>query len=729
MTSASHISSSSRRSGVAVLTVIAVALAMLGVVLARTSRGGADAALLHIAGQQRLLSERLISTALLARIATPDESQVLRDRLDAIAKEWRLSSRQLRGVQTGAPVFPPDTPGAAEYYMAVSLQDSIADFAHRAALPNAPQASLDTLVVFQRRFVGLMDSVIEAMSLQWERHVRRLVQIEAACVIVLLLGLAVAAQLAMRPAQEKLAKTVAALAESESRARAVLDTMPDGMFLTNVEDKLVSWNTSAPRILGLTEFATAQELEEVTGALCNEHGIPLGDRTPSRITVESGLPLNQFIMATTDSAGKTRYLSANTRPMFALDGTPNAAVTIFRDVSADREQEEERLAQAEALELQNNELLAHVTEREASDERFRLLFERSTDAHILYDGDVVIDCNDATLRMLHVEDRADLVGRNPADLSPARQPDGRLSSVIAGQMSYRARIVGHHRFEWTYRRDDGSEFPVEVTLTPTRMHGRDVTLAVWHDITERKAVEDALRFAKDAAESANRTKSEFMTRMNHELRTPLTAIIGFSRVLLQAKAGTLAPGAQTYVERILDNGMHLLSLINQILDVAKVEAGRMELDAESTLVDVVVDETLAMLASTAEAKGLTLRREIPAFITPIITDRGKLRQVLINLVGNAIKFTSTGEVLVRVTADENGRPKQIEVCDTGVGIPADRLSKIFDPFEQGDSSTRREFGGTGLGLAIVKTFVSLIGATVDVTSTVGKGTIFTIRLA
>ena len=173
-----------------------------------------------------------------------------------------------------------------------------------------------------------------------------------------------------------------------------------------------------------------------------------------------------------------------------------------------------------------------------------------------------------------------------------------------------------------------------------RMHGREVILAVWHDITERKAVEDALRLAKDAAESANQTKSEFMTRMNHELRTPLTAIIGFSNVLLKGRKGALSPDAHVFAERILDNGMHLLSVINQILDVAKVEAGHMDLEQETVALDTLVHETLAMLESTAEAKGLVLRREVPATVLPITTDAGKLRQILINLVGNAIKFTA-----------------------------------------------------------------------------------------
>jgi PAS domain S-box-containing protein len=371
-----------------------------------------------------------------------------------------------------------------------------------------------------------------------------------------------------------------------------------------------------------------------------------------------------------------------------------------------------------------------ITEREASDERFRVLFERSSDAHLLMDESGVIDCNDATLRLLQYDTKALLVGRGPSDISPRRQPDGRLSLVVGAQMRQIARDRGYHRFEWVHQRSDGGEFPVEITLTPVRLNGREVILSVWHDIAERKAVESALRSAKDAAESANRTKSEFMTRMNHELRTPLTAIIGFSRVLLQGKQGGLSEGAQRYADRIRANGMHLLSLINQILDVAKVEAGRMELEPERIALGDVVRETMQMLEATADMKGLTLRREVPSTLATIVTDAAKLRQILINLVGNAIKFTDAGEVCVKIEADpRTTRPVSITVRDTGIGIPLDRQQKVFEPFEQGESSTRRQFGGTGLGLSIVKAFAELIGAAIEVESSPGEGTAFTIWLA
>ncbi len=841
-----------RRSSVAVLAVIAVAVATLGLLVAQTSRHSIDGARMNVAGHQRVLSERLVAQTLLARSAPPGERDLWRPRIDATVSELRIASQQLRGVSSDGVVIPPGTPAADAYEALISLQDSVKEASERAANAEASSAQVDSLLVQQRRLAVAIEHVVDELEKEWSHQVDRLLQLEAACVILLLIAMVLGVRLALQPTQEQLSATVKALAESESRIRAVLDAMPDGMLLTGRDGKIELRNPSALRILDLPGDATSSDVEVLAMQLTDERGVPLeGERLPSRITIATGESLSDVIITTKDADGGTKFLSAHTSPLYRADSTePHAAVTIFRDVTLVRRIEEERLAQAEALAQQNEELMlqaealergealfrslvdtagsaivgldvhgtvfewnreaemlygvpranaigmnyadkfvtaahrhrmregvasvllgkpirnllgpvkstsgerhmvlwnitalrggvgepAHgliaagldVTEREASDERFRMLFERSTDAHMLYDAEGIIDCNDATLRMLRAPNRDRLMGRRPAELSPHRQPDGRLSVVVAGQMRARARITGYHRFEWTHLRHDGTQFQVEVTLTPMRMHGREVILAVWHDITERKAVEDALRMAKDAAESANKTKSEFMTRMNHELRTPLTAIIGFSNILLKGRKGPLTPEAHLYAERILDNGMHLLSVINQILDVAKVEAGHMELDHEVVVLDTIVNETLAMLESTAEAKGLVLRRDIPVRVLPIVTDAAKLRQILINLIGNAIKFTAEGEVLVRVVTDpQSHAPREIVVRDTGIGIPVERQAKIFDPFEQGDSSTRREFGGTGLGLSIVKTFAQLIGSTVEVESEVGVGTTFTVRL-
>jgi PAS domain S-box-containing protein len=679
-----------------------------------------------------------------------------------------------------------------------------------------------------------------------------LVLLEAGCVILLLAAIGFGVRLAFRPAHVLFEETAAALADHESRTSAVLEAMDEGTLLFARDGTLLDSNPSATRILGPIDLTPGIPLRQLAERLVTEDGIPCPEELlPVEMTLRTGLPMRGRLLGLLRKGGEVRWLQINTSPIRRTpDEPPYACLSVFRDVTDERQLEEERAAQAQAQELQNQELLEQaealergqalfrslvdtagsaivgvrmngsvfewnreaealfgvprgdaldrdyvrtfatpdfraqieqgidsvlegqvlrnlvwpvngargerrtviwnitplrageggpvhgliaagvdITEREASDERFRILFERSSDAHLLLDDTGVIDCNDATLRMLRCVHKEDVLGRSPAELSPARQPDGRLSVVVAAQMLQRARDHGFYRFEWTHQRTDGSTFPVEITLTPVRLNGREVILAVWHDIAEQKKVEHALRTAKEAAESANRMKSEFMTRMNHELRTPLTAIIGFSRVLLAGKEGPLTANAQLYAERIRANGMHLLSLINQILDVAKVEAGRMELETETVAVDVLVRDTMAMLESTAQAKGIALRGQVPDVVAPMVTDAGKLRQILINLIGNAIKFTNQGEVSVTVETDaDSGHPVSISVRDTGIGIAPERQQKVFEPFEQGDSSTRREFGGTGLGLSIVKAFAELIGAAVEVESDLGRGTTFTVWL-
>ena len=276
------------------------------------------------------------------------------------------------------------------------------------------------------------------------------------------------------------------------------------------------------------------------------------------------------------------------------------------------------------------------------------------------------------------------------------------------------------------RARDGRLLPVDMNIRYLEYDDREYLCAFVRDISDRIA-ESRLRMEKEAAEEANHAKSLFLAHMSHELRTPLNSVIGFANVLLKNKKGTLGTKDLAFAERIRDNGQNLLAIINDVLDLSKVEAGKMTAIIEDVNVTELVRAVIEQLSVQVQDKPVELKFELIEGLPSIQTDPDKLRQVLVNLVGNAVKFTAVGSVTVKLGPQPGERGRiRIEVIDTGIGIPADRLSDIFEPFQQADNSTVKQYGGTGLGLAITKRMLEFLGHRLEVRSEVGVGSTFSI---
>jgi PAS domain S-box-containing protein len=346
------------------------------------------------------------------------------------------------------------------------------------------------------------------------------------------------------------------------------------------------------------------------------------------------------------------------------------------------------------------------------------VIEAMQDGVIVLDGaDRVVDINPAAQAILGATSRR-VIGRPVLDLpqlgaawaARGRSPAGALElEVGAGE--------------------EARTFDVRVSSVSSPRSGLSGRLVVLRDVSERARVEQALGDARDAAEAANRTKSQFLANVSHELRTPLSGILGSCEILVEEPA---TPAAMVPdLERIRASGYELLRLIDELLDLSKMEAGRIELSPEPFEVAVLVREVSETVRPLAERKKVAL--EVDAAPDPgwVLADRVRLRQVLLNLVANAVKFTERGRVRVEArckgAAGETGEAV-FRVSDTGIGITPEQIERLFQPFVQADASTTRRYGGTGLGLAIAERFCRLMGGSISVESVPGAGSVFTVSL-
>ncbi len=368
-----------------------------------------------------------------------------------------------------------------------------------------------------------------------------------------------------------------------------------------------------------------------------------------------------------------------------------------------------------------------VEERERAkdaERRFLHLIESAPDAILITDGEGRIVLSNRQAERLFGFSADELAGRSIETLVPERFRERHRVHRARDVDKPTVRPMGSG-LDLAGCRRDGTEFPVEISLSHTETSEGRFVIAVVRDVTQQKLAERELVSAKESAEAAARVKSDFLATMSHEIRTPMNGVIGMTDLLLDTK---LTDEQREYAETVRHCGQHLLAIINDILDFSKGESGKLTLESIDFDLRAAIEEVIDVLAGKAADKGLNLACLFYADVPVMLRgDPGKLRQILFNFVGNAIKFTERGEVVITVklvgfVGDD--ATVRFEVSDTGIGIDGETQKRLFQPFVQADSSTTRRYGGTGLGLAICKQLVELMGGRIGVESRIGEGSTF-----
>jgi len=540
------------------------------------------------------------------------------------------------------------------------------------------------------------------------RRRQRVFLLAAAACSAALIGLAL---LATRQTA-RLAALARQLAQSEERFRDQAETASDWFW--EMDADLRFSNLAGPLVPHVVNGTLPIGLRREDVALREPGDTAKWER--HRQAMERREPFRNFRYRVMTAAG-LRYFSVSGRPIFDESGEFRGYRGSATDIT-ERELAANRLASSEA--------------------RYRAMFEAVGQPIVTIDEHGTVDAFNRAAERLFGYRAADMVGGPMTRLMPTAMGavhDGLLATYRESDASAPRSEIR----ELIGRRKDGSEFPLEVTLAGWREGDRRYVTGALRDVTAQREIEASLRRAKEAADQANRAKGEFLATMSHEIRTPMNGVLG-------ALALVEGPNLNEEQRQLLDvanrSGNALLQIIDDILDLSKLEAGKAEVEPVDFELRAVLGDSIDLLEPTACGRGLILTREVASAVPDRVrADLRRIRQVLVNLVGNALKFTNRGGVSVRVGLEGAGAGARagaeagngaaaggfflrFEVADTGIGIPDDVQPTLFRRFTQADSSTTRRFGGTGLGLAISRELVTLMGGRIGVVSAEGKGSTF-----
>src|SRR6266542_3619492 len=476
-------------------------------------------------------------------------------------------------------------------------------------------------------------------------------------------------------------------------AALLVDETPDAMIAIAEDGRVLSWNRAAQTIFGYSA-------DEAIGQPMLDLIVPADrveeERSQRRVVGERGDTIYWAVRQRKD--GLLVQTSVSLKALNEATHRFGHFLYTHKDISQ----------------------LQAVRDGKLVEARYRDLLEWVPDAIVVVNVTGRIVTANSHAQDVFGYSRDELIGQPIEMLLPPRfrgPHDAHRRGLFAAP---RARTMGEG-LELYGLRKDGIEFPVEISLSPLETDEGLFVSAAIRDATERR------RFEQKITE-ANRMKSRFLANMSHELRTPLNGIIGFSELLVDEKVGPLSAKQKEYLNDVLGSGRHLLQLINDVLDLSKVEAGRMELHPETFTPAGAVEEVVALVSTLANKKQITLRHEIAPSLPAMTLDRHKFKQVLFNLLSNAVKFTGDGGHVDVVIDRWSPSVLRVVVRDDGIGIRSEDLGRLFGEFEQLDSSAARPYGGTGLGLALTRRIVELQQGTISVHSTPGKGSAFTVLL-